>query len=101
MHTPDLIDMVNDTLSGNDYQKEEDPRQYVSQKTGRGPLAEDWIHNPPDGVIMCSYKLIKVGVACKGDMLVGVACKGDMLVGVACKGDCWWVWLTRGTCWWV
>ena len=52
--------MVNDTLSGNDYKKEEDPRHYVSQKTGRGPLLEDWVSNPPGGVIMCSYKLIKV-----------------------------------------
>ena len=57
-----MIDIVNDQLSGNDYKKEEDPRLYVSKKNGRGPLAEDWISHPPGGVIMCSYKLIKVGV---------------------------------------
>ena len=51
--------MVKDQLTGNDYKKEEDPRLFVSKKSGRGPLAEDWIANPPDGVIMCSYKLIK------------------------------------------
>ena len=56
----DVIDIVNDQLSGSDYKKEEDPRHYVSEKTGRGPLPDDWITNPPDGVIMCSYKLIKV-----------------------------------------
>lgn len=56
----DVIDIVNDSLSGSDYKKEEDPRNYVSKKTGRGPLPDDWITNPPGGVIMCSYKLIKV-----------------------------------------
>lgn len=56
----DFIDIENDQLSGSDYKKEEDPRHYVSEKTGRGPLPDDWIANPPDGVIMCSYKLIKV-----------------------------------------
>ena len=56
----DVIDIVSDTLSGSDYKKAEDPRQFVSEKTGRGPLADDWTTNPPNGVIMCSYKLIKV-----------------------------------------
>ena len=60
IHMPDVIDIVNDQLSGSDYKKEEDPGNYISQRTGRGPLADDWIFNPPDGVIMCSYKLIKV-----------------------------------------
>ena len=59
----DVIDIANDNLSGSDYKKEEDPRLYISEKTGRGPLPEDWITNPPDGVIMCSYKLIKVMIA--------------------------------------
>ena len=58
----DVIDIVNDHLSGNDYKKEEDPKLFVSEKTGRGPLSDDWITNPPDGRIMCSYKLIKVHV---------------------------------------
>ena len=58
--TTDVIDIVNDHLSSGDYKKEEDPNHYVSKKTGRGPLYEDWITNPPGGIIMCSYKLIKV-----------------------------------------
>ena len=58
-----MIDIVRDQLSGNDYKIEEDPRQYVSSKTGRGPLHDDWVANPPGGVIMCAYKLIKVGGA--------------------------------------
>ena len=56
----DVIDIVNDSLSGSDYKEGEDPSLYQSLKTGRGPLTRDWIQNPPDGVIMCSYKLIKV-----------------------------------------
>ena len=55
-----MIDIVRDQLSGSDYKTEEDPRLYVSQRTGRGPLPEDWIQNPPNGTIMCAYKLIKV-----------------------------------------
>ncbi len=57
---PDMIDIVNDTLSGGDYQEEEDPRLYVSHKTGRGPLSDTWMEHPPNGTIMCAYKLIKV-----------------------------------------
>ena len=58
----DVIDIVNDQLSGSDYKQEEDPRYYTSEKTGRGPLADDWIQRPPNGVIMCAYKLIKVSL---------------------------------------
>ncbi|ALC49367.1 vib [Drosophila busckii] len=32
-----------DQLYGGDYVKEEDPKQFVSDKTGRGPLGEDWV----------------------------------------------------------
>ena len=56
----DVIDIVRDQLSGNDYKVEEDPRQFVSQRTGRGPLPDDWVSHPPNGVIICAYKLIKV-----------------------------------------
>lgn len=56
----DVIDIVNDQLSGSDYKKEEDPSIYASKKNGRGPLTSDWITNPQDGIIMCAYKLIKV-----------------------------------------
>ena len=63
-----MIDIVQDQLSGNDYKIEEDPHHYVSQKTGRGPLPEDWVTHPPSDVIMCAYKLIKV------DYLLSVLC---------------------------
>ncbi len=60
VHCIDVIDMVNDKLGDKDYKQEEDPAHYISAKTGRGPLQSDWITNPPDGTIMCAYKLIKV-----------------------------------------
>lgn len=41
----DVIDIVKDQLSGADYVEEEDPAYYRSQKTGRGPLNEDWIRD--------------------------------------------------------
>lgn len=41
--SPDLIDVVKDQLYGADYVEEEDPRKYVSQKTNRGPLGDNWI----------------------------------------------------------
>nr|CAG4640614.1 EOG090X00NX [Eulimnadia texana] len=40
----DLIDVVRDQLSGSDYVKEEDPLLYVSHKTSRGPLNDNWIN---------------------------------------------------------
>lgn len=39
----DVIDVVKDQLHGADYLREEDPRVYVSEKTGRGPLTENWV----------------------------------------------------------
>jgi hypothetical protein len=34
---------VKDQLYGADYVREEDPKVYVSQKTGRGPLSDTWL----------------------------------------------------------
>ncbi|XP_068241637.1 protein retinal degeneration B isoform X2 [Palaemon carinicauda] len=69
----DLIDVVKDQLYGADYKEEEDPRKYSSEKTGRGPLGENWIQEywdickdapqtplPTGEAIMCAYKLCKV-----------------------------------------
>ncbi|GFN94445.1 membrane-associated phosphatidylinositol transfer protein 2 [Plakobranchus ocellatus] len=38
----DYIDIVKDGVTGHDYKKEEDPKLFVSTKTGRGPLSDDW-----------------------------------------------------------
>lgn len=63
---------MKDPLYSNDYLREEDPKYYISQKTGRGPLSENWIEEywqeikdekVPMGsgkAIMCAYKLCKV-----------------------------------------
>ncbi|KAF0748361.1 protein retinal degeneration B isoform X2 [Aphis craccivora] len=68
----DTIDIVKDQLYGADYIKEEDPKSFVSNKTGRGPLSENWISEywkecqnksmPTSSgkSIMCAYKLCKV-----------------------------------------
>ncbi|XP_013794792.1 protein retinal degeneration B-like isoform X2 [Limulus polyphemus] len=68
----DYIDVVKDQLHGSDYKREEDPKYYVSQCTGRGPLTENWVseyweacngkETPlSDGkAIMCAYKLCRV-----------------------------------------
>ncbi|KAL3181906.1 hypothetical protein MRX96_035852 [Rhipicephalus microplus] len=39
----DVIDVVKDQLTGSDYVREEDPKLYISAKTSRGPLDDDWL----------------------------------------------------------
>ena len=66
----DVIDIVKDQLYSSDYKKEEDPKIYVSQKTGRGPLTDNWVeeywnavksgNKRKDQNIMCAYKLCRV-----------------------------------------
>ena len=69
----DIIDIVKDNEgSVYDDPQKDDPTQYVSEKTGRGPLNEEWIkeyspnseikedENQPGRGIMCAYKLFKV-----------------------------------------
>ena len=62
--TQDIIDPIKDTFPQKDYKREEDPSIFVSTKTGRGPLREDWVQAYKDGTnkapVMCAYKLIKV-----------------------------------------
>lgn len=68
----DVIDIVKDQLYGADYQQQEDPTHYVSEKTGRGPLNETWLEDHWAEVkgktqptaknmsLMCAYKLCRV-----------------------------------------
>jgi len=65
----DILDIVKDQISASDYRREEDPRLFVSQKTGRGPLSENWREeyvqassgcSATNKSIMCAYKLCKV-----------------------------------------
>ena len=75
LFSKDVIDIVRDQLTGNDYKLEEDPCHYVSNKTGRGPLHDDWVTHPPNGVVMCAYKMIKV---CWYDVHMSVSLKHVM-----------------------
>ncbi|XP_038843779.1 membrane-associated phosphatidylinositol transfer protein 2-like [Salvelinus namaycush] len=60
----DPIDIVKDYIAPHEYLVEEDPKLYVSVKTQRGPLTDDWIEminqNPTQNPVMCAYKLCKV-----------------------------------------
>ncbi|KAL5016500.1 hypothetical protein ScPMuIL_006089 [Solemya velum] len=65
----DYLDIVKDPIPSNDYKREEDPKIFVSQKTGRGPLTESWreeyskANRDPDkkhSCIMTAYKLCRV-----------------------------------------
>ncbi|CAD5215318.1 unnamed protein product [Bursaphelenchus okinawaensis] len=58
----DVMDFVNDPISTHDYTAEEDPKLYISKKTGRGPLRENWVEEciKNGKPIMCAYKLCRV-----------------------------------------
>ena len=58
----DVMDFVNDPISSGDYVREEDPREFCSRKTGRGPLSTQWrVEYAREGrPIMCAYKLCRV-----------------------------------------
>ncbi|OQR75841.1 membrane-associated phosphatidylinositol transfer protein 2-like [Tropilaelaps mercedesae] len=56
----DLIDVVRDQLPPADYVESEDPTLYISEKSQRGPLSENWIDEFRGKTIMCAYKLCKV-----------------------------------------
>jgi len=86
----DLIDPIKDTFPAKDYKKEEDPHIYVSSKTGRGPLADDWLAEYNDDSclkpVMCAYKLIRVefkywGMQSKIESFIQNGIRNPMLVG--------------------
>ncbi|KAH1011851.1 hypothetical protein HUJ04_001131 [Dendroctonus ponderosae] len=68
----DVIDFVRDQLYGADYVRGEDPSLYVSEKSGRGPLSDNWVEEywndvrdkaqptPAGNAMMCAYKLCRV-----------------------------------------
>jgi hypothetical protein len=49
------MDIGNLKFDGKDYQPEQDPRNFKSEKTGRGPLTGDWIKDAEPA--MTCYKL--------------------------------------------
>lgn len=50
------IDIANDPVQ--DYKPDEDPKTFISRKTGRGPLKGDWRSDIQP--VMCAYKLVTV-----------------------------------------
>ena len=51
------INTASDLVNANDYNEDEDPNIYKSEKTGRGPLGGDWKKS-----VMIAYKLVTVQV---------------------------------------
>jgi membrane-associated phosphatidylinositol transfer protein len=39
----DVVDIVSDAYPADKYKEEEDPKVFHSEKTGRGPLSDDWV----------------------------------------------------------
>lgn len=64
----DVVDFVKDDLTGNDYQADEDATKFKSEKTGRGPLDQNWLeaYERPNAEVkdgqsfMCVYKICRV-----------------------------------------
>uniref|UniRef100_A0A5K4FAB3 Phosphatidylinositol transfer protein n=1 Tax=Schistosoma mansoni TaxID=6183 RepID=A0A5K4FAB3_SCHMA len=52
------IDIGDISQAGKDYNPNEDPTTFRSEKTGRGPLKPKWWENGYKGPIMCAYKLV-------------------------------------------
>jgi len=52
------IDIANDPVLDSDYKKDEDPKTYKSEKTGRGPLTGNW--QTSVSPIMTAYKLVTI-----------------------------------------
>ena len=55
----DMVNIATDKLPSSEYEVSEDPVEFVSEKSGRGPLGGLWL-DEWHGNIMCSYKLCKV-----------------------------------------
>ncbi|KAL8576133.1 hypothetical protein ACOMHN_001483 [Nucella lapillus] len=61
----DIIDIVRDPISSNDYRQEEDPKLFRSSKTSRGPLEDGWKEEylpsvRGDKPVMTAYKVCRV-----------------------------------------
>lgn len=86
----DVIDFVTEEPTGRDYVVEEDPTQYVSKKTNRGPLPKDWLNKYSENResnddkeqssysnhdMMCVYKICRVrfdqwGLQTRGEQFI-------------------------------
>ena len=53
-----MIDVANDKVEEKDYHEHTDPRKFKSEKTGRGPLGDNWLESTSP--VMCCYKLVEL-----------------------------------------
>ena len=60
----DLIDVVKDQHQN--FVEEEDPTVYVSEKTGRGPLQQDWVQ---EFSTACVVRLVWLELYCMESMM--------------------------------
>lgn len=54
-----IIDIANDHIESKDYKKDEDPKLFKSEKTGRGPLTDPLWKQKCEPVMTC-YKLVYI-----------------------------------------
>lgn len=54
----EVIDIAKDEVEKKYYKKEEDPKIFHSEKSGKGPLKPTWMKEQKD--LMCCYKLVTV-----------------------------------------
>ncbi|KAG9470861.1 hypothetical protein GDO78_016591, partial [Eleutherodactylus coqui] len=79
-----FIDIACDEVPERYYKESEDPRNFKSEKTGRGLLRDDWRESQQP--IMCSYKLVAVkfevwGLQTRVEQFVHKVVKDILLIG--------------------
>lgn len=56
----DIIDIVKEqTTYGPEYQEKDDPKLYISDKTERGPLSENWLEDYWNEVLKSQMGMLK------------------------------------------
>ncbi|XP_063286833.1 cytoplasmic phosphatidylinositol transfer protein 1-like [Pelobates fuscus] len=83
-HEVSHLDIAFDEIPERYYKSTEDLRNFVSSKTGRGPLQEGWRSNTRP--VMCSYKLVNVkfevwGLQTRVEQFVHKVIRDLLLVG--------------------
>jgi hypothetical protein len=96
----DTIDIVTEDVDPRYYKKEEDPKLYVSEKTGRGKLQAGWhkTHKP----VMCIYKVAYVefrvwGLQTKSEQWLHKSMVRDVVLLGHKQAFCWldeWIGMT-------
>eukprot|EP00027_Filamoeba_sp_ATCC50430_P009795 CAMPEP_0168559810 /NCGR_PEP_ID=MMETSP0413-20121227/10724_1 /TAXON_ID=136452 /ORGANISM="Filamoeba nolandi, Strain NC-AS-23-1" /LENGTH=273 /DNA_ID=CAMNT_0008591067 /DNA_START=53 /DNA_END=871 /DNA_ORIENTATION=+ len=88
----EYIDIVNEDVDPRYYKKEEDPRLYESQKTGRGKLGKDWktTCNPLMWIYKTCWVELRVwGVQTKGEAWIHKSMVRDVILLGHKQAFCW------------